>query len=261
MKKGGLLWNFYKDNPDECHYLFGTMHLATEAAYTHADLAKKYIQKSALYAAEMDLNDINNMDMLAYFKLGSGTTFSDFFRPKQYVKYRAMILKAFNIDLDHYLAYTPFFINNLLAELSLDRNKMEALDHYLWQYASTHELEMCGVESFENQLNILKKIPIDFQIKSFRDTVRNISSFRKKINNLNQLYQKGELMQLYKNSKKSMGSIKKMMIYDRNVLMTDRIIELSNRKTSFFAIGAAHFSGNKGIIALLKKKGYTVKSV
>ncbi len=261
MKTTGLLWKFYKSDPNDCHYLFGTMHLATDAAYTYVELAKEYIQKSSLYAAEMDLNDVKNEDMMVYFKLSPDAKFSDFFRPKQYRKYRLLILKSLNIDLDHYLNFTPFFINNLLAEVSLKRTKNEALDHHLWQYAMNHELEMVGVESFENQLNILKQIPLAFQIKSFKDTVRNISSFRKKINNLNELYRKGDLVQLYKSSRKSMGSIRKMMIYDRNVFMTERIIELSNRKSSFFSIGAAHFAGNKGIIAMLKKNGYILKNI
>ena len=43
--------------------------------------------------------------------------------------------------------------------------------------------------------------------------------------------------------------------------MTHRKIELSNLKPSFFAVGAAHFAGNKGIIALLKKNGYILKSI
>ena len=261
MKATGLLWKFYKGDPNDCHYLFGTMHLATDAAYTYAELAKEYIQKSSLYAAEMDLNDANNKDMMVYFRLSPDAQFSDFFRPKQYIKYRSVILKALNIDLDHYLNFTPFFINNLLAEVSLKRTKNEALDHHLWQFSLNQQLEMVGVESFEDQLNILKKIPLDYQIKSFKDTVRNISSFRKKINNLNELYRKGDLVQLYKSSRKSMGSIRKMMIYDRNILMTHRIIELSNLKPSFFAVGAAHFAGNKGIIALLKKNGYILKSI
>lgn len=261
MKTNGLLWKFYKNDPADCHYLFGTMHLATDAAYTHADLAMEYISKSSLYAAEMDLNDFNNQDTLVYFKLNTGAKFSDFFRPKQYAKYRLFILKSLNIDLDHYLGYTPFFINNFLAEVSLKKTKSEALDHHLWQFAMSQQLEMVGVETFEDQLNILNQIPLDYQIKSFKETVRNLSAFRKKLNNLNEMYRKGDVVQLYKSSKKSMGSVRKMMIYDRNILMTDRIIELSNTKTSFFAIGAAHFAGNKGIIAILKKKGYTIKAI
>ena len=40
MKATGLLWKFYKGDPNDCHYLFGTMHLATDAAYTYAELEK-----------------------------------------------------------------------------------------------------------------------------------------------------------------------------------------------------------------------------
>ena len=58
-----------------------------------------------------------------------------------------------------------------------------------------------------------------------------------------------------------MGRIRKVMIYDRNVNMKERIKALSSDKTCFFAIGTAHFPGGKGILALLKKDGYKIQKL
>jgi len=132
------------------------------------------------------------------------------------------------------------------------------LDHDLWQFANENGKEMSGVESFDDQVNILSQIPIEHQVKSFKSTVKNVSAFKHKLKSLNLMYANDQADQLYKSSKKSMGKLRKLMIYDRNKHMVERILELSSEKTTFFAIGAAHFPGGKGILALLKKEGYKI---
>ena len=260
MNQSGMLWKFYKNEPDVCHYVFGTMHLATDAAYTHVGIAKKHIQLSSIYAAELDLNEQSKQDMNKYFLLENGS-FSDFFKVKRYKKYLRVAHKAFGIDLMQYNQCTPFFINTLLAEKNLEKTYPEALDHFLWNFAMAQGKEMRGVESFDDQVQILKSIPLDGQLKSFKDTMANVSLFRRKLENLNEMYKKADLKNLYVNSKKSMGKLRKLMIYDRNMVMADRMITMSNEKPSFFAIGAAHLPGSKGILTLLKRQGYKVKLV
>ncbi|HLO53942.1 MAG TPA: TraB/GumN family protein [Saprospiraceae bacterium] len=255
-----MLWKFYKNDPDVCHYVFGTMHLATEAAYAHVDIAKKYIQLSSIYAAELDLNEQAKHNMEQYFLLESGT-FSDFFTSKRFQKYVKVAKKAFDIDLMQYNHCTPFFINTLIAEKNLEKTYAEALDHYLWNFAIAEGKDLRGVESFDDQVRILKSIPLDTQLKTFKDSMSNVASLRKKLENLNEMYKNGDMKQLYLSTKKSMGKLRKLMIYDRNMVMTNRIIEISQEKPSFFAVGAAHLPGPKGILTLLKKQGFKIAVV
>ncbi len=253
-----MLWKFHKKDSEVCHFMLGTMHLATDEAYTYVNVAEKYIDKVAVYAGEMDLNLSVNQNMLPHLTLKDDGKFSSFFRPKQYEKYRKAILKSYKFDILAYDRFTPFFLNNLLAESSISTSKNESLDHYLWTYATDSEKEMCGIESFDDQLNVLRNIPLDYQIKSFRTTVKNISSFKEKLHKLNQLYLKGDIKEIYRISKKSMGKIRNLMIYDRNLKMVERIVHLTSEKSTFVAIGAAHMAGKKGLISLLKEKGYSV---
>lgn len=51
------------------------------------------------------------------------------------------------------------------------------------------------------------------------------------------------------------------MLYKRNVIMTQSIDSIAKKGSLFAAIGAAHLPGKKGVIELLREKGYTVKPV
>jgi uncharacterized protein len=256
-----LLWKFYTNDPDVCHYIFGTMHLATKEAYTYVELAKKYITCTSLYAGEMDLDEASMHNMAPYFTLPDDQLFSQLFKPRHYNRYKKIIRKTFNVDISQLDRQSPFYISNLLSELVLVKEHLQPLDHHLWNFAVSSGKTMKGVESFEDQVSILNQIPLDYQIKAFRDMVSNIPSFNNKIRSLNSMYQRGDLNQLYKSSKKSMGKLRGLMIYDRNLRMTEKILTLSTLQPSFFSIGAAHLPGGKGILALLQKQGYKVKQV
>jgi uncharacterized protein YbaP (TraB family) len=237
------------------------MHLATDEAYTFADLATQYIHKVAIYAAEMDLDEAANQNMSIYLTLPEGTRFSSFFRPHQYERYRKMILKAFQKDILLMESYTPFFLTNYLTELTLLSRRDLPLDHYLWNFARQAGKKLEGVESFDDQVRILQQIPIEFQLSSFKTSMRNISAFRKKIDRINRLYAQGDVENIYKMSKRSMGKLRKLMLYDRNIYMTNRICQISEKGPCFIAIGAAHISGSKGVISLLKKSGFRFKKI
>ena len=50
-------------------------------------------------------------------------------------------------------------------------------------------------------------------------------------------------------------------VIKRNILWIDKILPEINKKPSFIMVGVAHLPGEKGLINLLKKEGYTVQPI
>jgi uncharacterized protein YbaP (TraB family) len=256
-----MLWKWYKDDPQVCHYIFGTMHTASENAYKFVALAEKYIVSSALYAAEMDLHAATGSDLMSHFRLEDGNDLASLYKPKHYTKMRKVILKSFGIDINGYKDFSPFFITNMLSGLCAKPVRPQALDHHLWKFALEAGKELAGLESMEDQISILGRIPMDFQVRSLRSAADNISSFRKKINTLDDQYGRGDVKGLYFGARSSLGVIRQLMTTERNLKMTEKLLSLSSAKPTFASAGAAHMYGRDGILAHLKRHGYKVKSV
>ncbi len=256
-----MLWKIYKSDPEVCHYILGTMHTSTKEAYTFAELAKKYISATSIYAGEMDLNQTIDVNLSPFFMLEKGVVFSSFFRPKQYQKYRKIVFKSFGYDLHSLENYTPFYISNFLVNLHLKKEHNEPLDHFLWNFARENGKATYGIESLKDQIKILENIPLNYQLKTFKDHLKNVSAMKKKIYQLNQMYEQCNLKALMESTKKSMGPIRKLMIYDRNESMSKSIVTLFDIQPSFIAVGAAHIPGKKGILSYLKKEGYKSKKI
>ena len=53
----------------------------------------------------------------------------------------------------------------------------------------------------------------------------------------------------------------KQLVVKRNHLMTERMQVRLKEGNAFIAVGALHLPGNEGILNLLSKQGYKVKSV
>jgi uncharacterized protein YbaP (TraB family) len=52
-----------------------------------------------------------------------------------------------------------------------------------------------------------------------------------------------------------------VLLDNRNQNWIPKIEKVAKEKPTLFAVGAAHLPGENGVIALLRKKGYTVEAV
>lgn len=57
------------------------------------------------------------------------------------------------------------------------------------------------------------------------------------------------------------ASFNTVLVNNRNLVMAGRIEKLAGQRSMLIAIGAGHLGGKKGLIDLLRAKGYTLTPV
>ncbi|MBK7872686.1 MAG: TraB/GumN family protein [Saprospiraceae bacterium] len=254
-----LLWQISRDGLSGVSYVFGTMHVRDQRVFQRLDKVYAAIEACEAFAAEFNLDSANNIQGLQAFSMPDNQAIENLLSPKKYQKLRRMLRKSSNIELD-YLKYSqPILISNLIEEGILSSNMPFALDQHLWQYAVQHDKMMLGIETLEEQIAILGRIPIQYQLQALLSTIRNISRHRQNLLRMAQWYEKGNIQQLYQTSRRGAHGLRKLLLYDRNERMAGQIEELIRDQTIFCAIGAAHLAGAKGILRFLKQKGLKVK--
>ncbi len=260
--KNSLLWQLQKKDGFGSSFVFGTMHIR------HLNIIKSQIavfeklQSCDAFACEFNLEERQNMHTdHTHLNLPDGKSIKEFITEKQYFKLQKIIKKASKIELDHFQHFQPIFITNLLTESILRKDSPYSLDEFLWNYAIAEGKEMLGIETIEAQMAILKKIDLKFQINSLLTIGKNYKNFRHNTLKLNELYLKGDIHQLHQSTKKGIGKMRKILLYDRNEHMANRIDAIASQKSFFCAIGAGHLSGKKGVLRLLKLKGWKVSPV
>lgn len=258
--KNSLLWRISKPGLQDS-YLFGTMHVRDQRVFGQQSLIERKILDCDVYAAELNLDEIDQQIMANAMDLDEDIHLHDLLKPKIYKRLERLFLKQTGFPLAYFDQSQPIMITNLLTESVLAKDAPYSLDATLWRFAQANEKITIGIETFEEQLAIMDKISLDYQVKGLNDMVRNFKKFKKQLKHLTALYQSGDLKKLFKKTKKQAGPLRKLMIYNRNQIMAERIGQFVQEKSVFAAIGAGHLEGAKGVLRLLKKQGFRCKPI
>jgi uncharacterized protein YbaP (TraB family) len=259
--KNSLVWRMEKDGLPNVSYLLGTMHVAGESAFAHRELMYEKIVASELFAAELDLDQSMDMVNENAMDLPEGVTLQTLLKPKQYKKADRVFYKATGLALGDFSSSKPFLITSLLTQSALSEGGRTSLDEDLWRFAKQVDKTCTGIESHTEQLAVLAKIPLRYQVRNMLNAFRNIKRFHKATRKTARLFEKADIDGLYKTGKKGLKELKKTMLYNRNRLMAERIDAMAAAHDCCFAVGAGHLAGKRGLLQLLAKKGYRLTPV
>ena len=253
-----LLWKVSNPQNQFTSYLFGTMHLWDERAIGLMQSITPYINETEIFAAETAIGELNEMPNDVMF-LPENKKLSDFFTAKKIIKIKRNVTKILDVPYAQIEHFQPMIVTNFFAAKAVSEYGSYKIDDMLWQFASSAQKTCIGIESVKEQMEIFQKIPLSFQCKQLLDTIKNVGKHSRQYKKMALLYEKGEILPLYHHAKASMGKLRKPLVYDRNILMADRISDLTATTSAFVAIGAGHLAGQKGVINLLRKKGLKVE--
>jgi len=261
-KKQTPLWRITGQETKGISYVLGTMHLKpnTEKAI-QTSFFYNYIDLCDVFATEFPLNEVNSALVSQFTLLPEGKKLTDYMSEKKFSKIEKQLLKSLGMPLRSLLRLQPLMVINLINEQLLAAYQPISMDRDLWNTAEKKGKVLSGIETFEEQLQILNKIPIEYQIKNLLSIAQKLSAYKKQLLNMAVTYDTGDIQKLNKLSKKGLGSIRKFMIKDRNHIMADRIYTMILEKNLFCAIGVGHLAGKEGVLRLLKLKGLSVKPV
>lgn len=255
-----MLWKITSKN-EEIHpsYLFGTMHAAPASILPKIEGLYPCLEKCQIFAAETDIS--RGQEVAEAVSFLQGTNLRILLGKKKFDKFRSLFLKVYKIDLLRFLDFNPLFLNSLLTRQAFGSIELIAPDELLWEKATELGLEMKGLETVEQEIEIIKKLPMKYQVNSLKSIGVNVTKYRRKLLELSQLYAAEELSELYKRTIKGTGGMKKLLLYDRNETMTESFLFFAKKASLFAAVGAAHLPGKKGILKMLKDEGAVIQPI
>ncbi|MFN7102065.1 MAG: TraB/GumN family protein, partial [Pseudorhizobium sp.] len=126
-----------------------------------------------------------------------------------------------------------------------------------------------GLETLQEQLEAMTKLPIDFHLEALVETVKLGDRMDDVVETMTQLYLTGEtgmtipaLRALTPSSsdddESAYAAFESAIISDRNMRMAERAAPILAEGSVFMAVGALHLPGDGGLVALLRQQGFTV---
>jgi len=266
----GLLWKIDGNGIKDPSYLFGTIHIIPKEDYFLPKGLEESFNKVHKVFFEIDIDQMNDPSVMMgiYDKIfmNNDTSLADLITAEEYEKLR-IYFENIGFPLAMVDHMKPMFLSALAGmdgnPTALKDGSYKSYELELAELAKNKNLETDGLESLEFQLSIFDSIPYRIQAKM----LLAVSSTEQNDNQMKQMYQNYKLQNLnalnqsISKEEQSLQPYLEMMLYNRNKNWIPKIKSEVSKGACFFAVGAGHLGGERGVINLLRKEGYTVVSM
>lgn len=259
----GLLWKISGNGITKPSYLYGTVHLICSSDFTLSPQLKKSMAQSEKLYLEIDMDDpAMNMKMLQLSML-KGKKLSDFFSEADYNKLNAFFRDSIGMPLAMLNTMKPFVLFSMITLKTMPCDKHESYEMSLVKMAKEQTKEVLGLETIEDQMKVFDDMPDSVQAQMVMRYVNEFDKQKADFQNMIDMYKAEDLDGLYSYimSSPDIEGAQDVLLFNRNQKWIPVIEAAIKEEPTFFAVGAGHLAGEKGLIQLLKDKGYEVIKV
>lgn len=259
-----LLWQISGNGLSRPSYVYGTIHLICPKDYFMTDSTKAAFAKTEQVYLELDMDDPSMMSkMMQTAMFSDGKKLKDYLKPEDATLLNDYFKQKMGMGIDQINGMKPFLVMSMLY-MTLLSCQPQSYELVFTQMATNAKKEMIGLETVEFQMGIFDQIPYEKQAGLLADMVRKKEDSSKKFGDMVALYKAQDvegLLKVMDESDWDFNGYEDLLLANRNATWIPIMEKAIQAKPTFFAVGAGHLGGKKGVLSLLKKQGYTVKAV
>jgi uncharacterized protein YbaP (TraB family) len=265
-----LLWKISGNGLEKPSYLFGTIHLLCADDAHLSENMKKVISEADEIYFEVDMDNLLDMfGAVNKMKMKGDTTLRDLLIDSDYQKVKAYFeQQGTMIPFTMLEKYKPILAASMLESGSLPCENTAVMEQVIMQEAKEHDKNIKGLETMAFQAGILDSIPYKLQAEQLLQYVNDAGSGKDKgdteMSQMWKAYNDQDLKKLEELMIKSdlgINNYTDLLLYRRNSNWVKKLKGILPEKSVLIAVGAGHLPGEKGVISLLRKAGYTLTPV
>ncbi len=259
QKYQSLLWEITGNGLEKPSYLYGTMHVSKKVAFRLDDVFYKALEESDCIALESDpttwpgFNYEMMLNQMASFNNYNNDFYTNLFKlshPQE------MAIRG-SVRMDNNA------VNSYLYRKSSSSDNFEEetyLDMFIFQAGKKNNKKIYALEDLAESRYLTTKAAYNANKKELDPWIQKLYAKENASLIQENLYRDRNLDLL-----DSIGAgvntefFRENMLYIRNENMVVSLEKLIPTKSVFAGVGAAHLPGEKGMINLLRQRGYTVK--
>ena len=270
----GLFWKIEKDGEYVGH-IFGTLHMNDKRIARLHDKVNKVLDESKSFAMEAFPSDhywnpyhggqLIKHDMV----LPPGESLEQYVGKETYQQIEKVLVDVLGMKAELVKTLRPWAAMRSFA-VRAETNEL-ILDYALLERAAEQKKDLYQIESIQEFIVTLQEMPIEAQVALLKFTVASYADMKDIIDDMLSAYLKQDLKLMYEISTRFIPDkpenqqwreiYLRHVVEIRNVVMEHYMRKPMRKKNTFIAIGAVHLYGDKGVLALMEKDGYTVSRV
>ena len=279
-----LLYKISGNGVGKPSYIVGTYHLAPASYVDSIPGANEALASVEQVCGEVDMSEMESMagvqKVMAAMMLPDGKSLSDILSDEEMGKLNAFMNEVMGADLNNPLIaaqlgkMTPAAIANQLQlvqymKMTPGFNPNALIDSYFQSEAKKADKPVIGFETIDFQISVLYTgSTIERQKEQLICMIDNQEYNQMVMEQLTKAYFSQDIDAVLAVTEEKLGTScdstpeeEEALIYGRNADWVEKIPAIIGDKSTLFVVGAAHLPGERGVLELLKKEGYTVEGV
>ena len=264
-------------------YIVGTYHLAPASFADSIPGMKTAIEGTQQVCGELDIMDAfkpeNAARLMQSQMLPEGTTLTSLLTAEQLERLNKLLLDVMgsNLNDEAFAAQidkmTPAALSTTLSLSSYRKkvesfNPMELIDNHFQMLALQNGKAVKGFETVDFQMGVLFGAPLEKQVNDLMCMVDHFKDTEEMVDLITTAYFSQDLTQIEEameqESKIDCGTTEEdedILINNRNRNWVELMPDMMAEQPTLFVVGAGHLCGEKGVLKLLEKAGYTIEGM
>jgi uncharacterized protein YbaP (TraB family) len=265
-EKSSLLWEISGKELKSPSWLYGTIHMLCPQDLHFSTATLDALKQSKSLYLEINMEDQQEMQELqSALVMPEGYSFKNLMTEAEYEQLSAWCRDSMHIDLSMLDRLKPLVLITLVSKQYFTAACKEPASCELEfiKLAKAQQLPVRGLEKVSDQLAIFDSIPDKEEVQIILRTINESDKSRDLYQRMRLAYTNQDISALsdLMAETEDMVKYKDILLDNRNRNWISTITGEAGKASTFFAVGAGHLGGNAGVIALLRKEGYTVKAV
>lgn len=265
QQQNSLLWKVEGKSLTSPSYIYGTIHYIGKDDFFLRDEVTDALSTTASSVFEIALDDQEEMSTLTgLLMLPPGTYISDFVTPEEYERIDRYLMDSLGQSIMLYRSMKPFVLGQSITAGRSFGTETESYEMVLMEMAQTNNKKIYGLESVADQVGFMDSIPYDVQLDWTLEALDHPGEADTVFPALVRYYKAEDLegmLQCMLHASPEIQDYGDLLLYNRNATWIPVMEDMMEEESRFFAVGAGHLPGPKGVLTLLREAGYTVTPV
>jgi uncharacterized protein len=260
-----LLWEISGNGLKQPSYLFGTFHMMCKDDIHFSENLQAALNYASEVYFEMDLDDpANTLGALMFMNMKDGKTLRDLYTEEEFNRLEKFFSDSLKTSLKTFQKMKPSMLEAFLYPKMMPCKNMSGVEQELLKIVSKDKKEIKGFETIAFQASVFDSIPYAAQAKSLLGSIDSIHKYSLYFDTMIHVYQSQQIDKIEAMFSKPEFGLQdgmELLLDKRNVDWVKQLKTILPKQPIFMAVGAGHLVGNMGLIALLRKEGYTMTPI
>ncbi|HMU09920.1 MAG TPA: TraB/GumN family protein [Ferruginibacter sp.] len=260
-----LLWEVSGNGLTTTSYLFGTFHLLCKDDIRFSNALKRSIGNASVVYMELDMDDpATLLGGLSMMSMKNGKKLKDLLTEEEYKRVERFFKDSLKSSLGFFQGMKPMMLTSLVYPKLMPCETVTSIEDQLVKLAKENKKEVRGLETLAFQSSVFDSIPYKEQADELLKTIDSLEKSKLLFDSMTRAYKNQDMAaieHILTDDDFGMEGNQDLLLDKRNKNWVDQLRTIMHKEPVFVAVGAGHLPGNNGVIALLRKEGYTVRPV